>query len=354
MASLVLSPIVGVTDYRLIAIPLLLAIGLILSLGPYIYKTQEVFQKTLIFLSVPFFIVLVFLVVRQEHWQSLGLGLIGIGDGYWLLPTGLSLLTFLGALAYSGAGGNLNLAQSFYVKEKGFGMSEHSGKISSLLYKKSEKITLEGFSFEKTPENLQRFRSWWKIINQEHLIVFWGTGLVTMLSLAILSFSLNQSGQPIPSGTAFLFFESQQLAERTVTFLAPIFLIVVGLTLFSTQFSILDATSRIISENLVIINKNRFSIINLPKFYFFFLWLQIFLQIGIVLLGVAEPFTLVIIGAVLNAFSMFVYSGLILWLNTTALEKELRPVLWRKIAVLFAFLFFGLFSFVTIIKQFFP
>ena len=70
--------------------------------------------------GVPFIFVLTLILAKGSDWISLAQGLIGNGDGYWFLPVGIPLASFLGAFAYAGAGGNLNLAQSFYVKEKGY------------------------------------------------------------------------------------------------------------------------------------------------------------------------------------------------------------------------------------------
>src|SRR3989338_1956682 len=119
--------------------------------------------------------------------------------------------------------------------------------------------------------------------------------------------------------------------------------------LFGTQFSVYGSNARISSENLVIIDKNKFTTDKLPKFFYGFLWLQIFAGIIIFALGFTEPLALVVTGAVLNAISMFIYSGMILWLNLTSLEKPLRPSLIRIIGVGGAFLFYGGFSIFTII-----
>ena len=128
--------------------------------------------------------------------------------------------------------------------------------------------------------------------------------------------------------------------------------------LFGTQFSVYGSNARISSENMVIadklslassLGKARFSTDKLPKLFYGFLWLQILVGIAIFLLGFTEPLALVVTGAVLNAISMFIYSGMILWLNLTSLEKPLRPSLIRIIGVGGAFLFYGGFSIFTII-----
>lgn len=345
-SATVFSSVVGFESPRLMAIFMLLLVGLILSLGKVVYKTQEVFQKTLIFIGVPFIFLLTIIFAKGSDWQTLAYGLIGKGDGFWLIPGGLSLITFLGAFAYSGAGGNLNLAQSFYIREKEYGMGKYGGKITSLLKKSDENFNLEGKTFEVNEENLSIFKTWWKKVNLEHLLVFWLTGAIAIILLSLLSF-VTVYHQTSAGGIGFLFQEASAIVANTWPIIGVIFLAIVGTMLFSTQLSVLDATSRITSENLIIINKEKFLPKNLSKFYFIFLWSQIFLGIIILSVGFSEPMGLVTISAFLNAITMFIYTILILWLNNSTLPKELKPVWWRKVILSLVILFFGMFSLLT-------
>jgi hypothetical protein len=347
----ILAFILGVNYSPLIPIILLLIIGVALTLGPVIYKTQEIFQRSLIIIGLPFILALVLFIAKPVDWQNLAVGLIGRGESFWFLPTGISLATFLGAFAYSGAGGNLNLAQSYYVKEKGYGMGKFSGRITSILTGKKEKITLAGTTFEISPKNLKRFKTWWKRINVEHAVVFWLTGALTMVILSLLAYATVYGKLEGVSGINFVLSEARAIGQKTLPFLGTLFLLAAGAMLFSTQFSILDATSRIMSENLVILSPNRFKIEKLPLFFYIFLWTQILAGILIFSLGFTQPLMLVITGAALNAVAMFFYSGFVLWLNLTNLAKELRPGLLRIVAVFSAFIFYGVFSFFTILQN---
>ena len=73
----------GVKNTNLIAVLMLVLIGLILSFGKVVYKTQEHFQKWLIFLGVPFILLLTIFLAKGNDWQSLALGLTGKGEGFW-------------------------------------------------------------------------------------------------------------------------------------------------------------------------------------------------------------------------------------------------------------------------------
>jgi hypothetical protein len=346
-SATVLGKIIGFNNYSILAIGMLIIIGTILTLGKIVYKTQEFIQKSLIFIGVPIILCLSLLFIDWGEWPTILNGFIGRGSDFWFIPAGLPIITFLGAFAYAGAGGNLNLAQSFYIKEKKYGMGKYSGKITSLLTGEKEELTLEGKTFEINNNNIAIFKEWWKKINLEHLIVFWFTGALTIILLSLLAFFTVYENTGTLTGISFLFEEALVIGRTTLPFIGTIFLIIAGLMLFSTQLSIMDATSRIMSENLVIIDQDKFKIKNLVKYYYGFLWIQIFFSILILSMGFNEPLQLVIIGAFLNAITMFVYSSAILWLNTNSLPRVLRPKSYRVTILLIVIAFFGFFSLMT-------
>lgn len=342
----------GIPYSRYVGIALLVLLGVLYSLGHIVYKTQEKIQKTIILVGIPFIFIITLFFAKGPDWQALASGLIGKGDGFWFLPAGLPFATFLGALAYAGAGGNLNLAQSLYVKEKGYGMGKFSGRVTNILKGKLEKITLEGTTFETTPENIARFKTWWKRINIEHAIVFWITGAFTMVLLSLLAYSTVYGNPGVETSINFVIHEAAAISQRTLPALGTFFLIMAGIMLFGTQFSVYGSNSRISAENLVILDSEKFKISNLPKYFYAFLWIQLLAGVLILASGFTEPLALVVTGAVLNAISMFIYSGLVLWLNLSNLEKQLRPSLVRIIGVGSAFLFYGAFSTFTIYNRF--
>lgn len=340
----------NITDSRLVTIGLLITIGVILTLGPTLYRTVEKLQKTLIIVGVPAIFGLVFLLSGPNDWLAMGRGIIGLGDGYFLLPPGIAIASFLAAFAYSGAGGNLNLAQAFYIKEKGYGMGKYSGRITSLLTGKTEVITLEGSTFAINENNLNIFRRWWKLINLEHLIVFAATGILTILMLTLLSFITVYKHGDVSSGIGFLFLEQTVIGQLTLPVVGTGFLFLTGLMLFATQLTVFDATSRIMAENLAILLQKRFPLTHLSRYFYAILWVQIVLGIVILFLGITEPFLLLTIGAILNALAMFVALGLTVYLNVTSLPLALRPKIWRLVILLLVFLFFGGFSLYLLIQ----
>lgn len=344
----ILNEMFGLGNETLTAVFLLLLTGIVLSLGKTLYRTMEIFQKTIILAGTSFVLFLAFWLTRGVHWQAAGWGVLGKGEDYWFLPTGISLMSFLGAFAYAGAGGNLNLAQSYYVKEKGYGMGHFAEKIKSLFAKGKGEVNLEGTTFPSTTKNLTEFSRWWRVVNLEHFSVFLLLGFFTIMLMAVLSFALihDTTGARL-EGINFLFSEAQTIGERTFSFINPLFLLAVFAMLFSTQTGVLESTSRIISENVFLLLKSKKQQLNLSQGFYLALWGQIVFGIFILLSGFQEPLFLLTLAAVINAFCMFIHLGLTYYLNFKTLPSRLRPAFYRRVILFFAFVFFGFFSFLT-------
>ena len=342
--------ILGIENFKWLAILFLLIIGLILSAGKTVYGTMEKITKTIIVTGIPFIIVLVALLSTGVDWAALGSGLLGIGSGYRFLPAGISLATFLAAFAYSGAGGNLNLTQSIYIKEKGYGMGAYSQKIAGLFKNVSQrqKVKLAGEDFALTPDNIKNFKAWWKVVNLEHLLVFWLVGLVSIAMLMVLAHATTFGLIGNAEGISFVINEGVAIGEKLFPALGMLFLLVVAVMLFQTQLGVLDSTSRIMAENVAIKKIHQNKEINLSKIYFSFVWAQIVFGITLFLFNITEPKFLIVLGAVINALTMFVHIGLVNWTNYKLLAKPFQPHLLRRLILAVIFVFFGLFSTITV------
>lgn len=323
----------------LITIVLLLLTGFVLSSGKSVYATIERFQKTIILLGLPFMFFLTFVLTKMNDWQAFGWGMMGRGDGWWFFPSGVGVAAFLGAFAYSGAGGNLNLAQSYYIKEKGFGMGRYMEKISALFAGKSKPIQIEGSTFTDNQANYKRWQGWWKMVNQEHFLVFWTLGFFTIALLALLAYALVY-GQELTEGISFVFAESAAISQLTTPLFGNFFLLLSAIMLFSTQVGVLESSSRIISENTILIFHKKGRSVNLSKAFYVALWGQIGLGVLVYLFGFQEPRMLLTVSAILNAAAMMVSFALVWILNRLRLKKRYWPARWRTVVMAAAFLFF--------------
>ena len=353
-SAAILAPVLGINNSTYLAIGMLILVGLFLTLGPVLYKSVETFEKGLVIIGVPLLVLITVLVIDYLDVFALGKGLAGFGDGYFFLPRAIPLMSFLAAFAYSGAGGNLNLAQSFYIKEKGYGMGMYSGRITSLITGKQEKINIEGATFDATNRyEVAKFKKWWKVVNIEHAVVFWGLGLTTMLMLALLAYSTAYGTDNNVNGLNFVFKQAVVISATIGKAFGIIMLVLTSLFLFSTQLVVIDAVGRIVSENYAILKRSTLKSKAIPKVYYYTIWSMLSFAILVLMVGLNQPRLLIILGATLNAICMFVFAGLLIPLNKKLLPKVAQPSLVRVIIVLVTFVFFGIFSFLVIRSELF-
>lgn len=321
------------------AIFLLLVTGVIISSGRTLYKTMERVQLTLLSVGIPAIAILTLYLARTPDWQALFAGLVGHGANYQWLPKGIALGAFLGAFAYSGAGGNLNLSQSSYIKEKGFGMGKYGAKISSLIVGGGV-ARLDGELFTLSAANLSRFRRWWRLARAEHAIVFWGIGLTTILLLGVLSAATTRiGGIPGSDGLTFFFHEASVIGYSTLPVIGSIFVLVGALMLFTTQLGILESASRIIAENMLLLKYQVSEEVNASKMFYIVLWSELGFSIIFLLFGLSEPRTILTLGAILNAAAMMVAFVLTLILNRR-LPRAIQPPFIRQAILVIAGCFF--------------
>ncbi|HAI98055.1 TPA: hypothetical protein DCL30_00740 [Candidatus Peribacteria bacterium] len=340
----------GIGNVQLVGILLFLIIGCILSFGAVLYRTVERLQMILIGIGVPFIFLLTVYLVEHTDFITLAKGAVGVGEGFTFLPVGISLATFLGALAYAGAGGNLNLAQSCYIRDKGYGMGAYAHKITSLITGRHRQQTysITGNTFPPTEANVRSFRNWWRAVNMEHFLIFWVLGLFTMLTLSLLAYATTYGMSGNAEGIGFVLNEAVAVGAATTPFLSLLFLIVMGVMLIATQLTVLDSTSRIMTENVLLLRRTPSA--NVSRMYYFILWLQILFGIAVFSAGFDQPRDLIVLGAVINAFTMFSYTGLLLFLNNRFLPAALRPHPVRSLILIATFLFFGVFCTLTVLS----
>lgn len=337
-----------------LAVGLLLFTGIMLSAGRSLYKTLELFQRTIIFIGLPIIIGLVLWMAKSADWLAAAQGMVGIGDGWQFFPPMVAVTAFLGAFAYAGAGGNLNLAQSFYIREKGFGMGRYMPKISSLFRGKVNAVELEGETFADNQINHGRWRAWWWLVNTEHALVFFGLGLLSIILLSVLAYSTvyGAAHEQLTEGLSFLYLQADVLAAETWPLMRGVFLILAALMLFATQVGVLESAARIISENLAIITHRENRKVKLSLWFYAALWTEILVGIIIYAAGIQEPRFLITLSAILNAAAMMVSFILIQILNRRALRSFYRPKQIRLASLTLASLFFLFFLTLTFFETF--
>jgi len=337
----------------------LLLCGVILTAGPVVYETVERVQ----FYLVVFIIVVV---IGLAVWLAIGrpdavvaqataIVTLGYPDFIPPLDEDLTPMLLLGALAFAGAGGTMNLCQSNYIRDKGYAMGVHVGRITSPLTGNEEAISEVGYYFPHTAENLRRWRAWFRGAGWEHFSSFLLPCFVCLILLTLISYIcfFNANGQRIldPSKNkdmAFIWAQTGRLVELIGPAAKWFFLLMGVAILFTTEFGVLDAASRISTDIVKVTwlrDNPRWSE---GRLYFTFLWTEILLACGLLLLerykiniGALGLFQLT---AAMNGGVMFLYAGVLVYMNRWRLPPELRMPTWRMAILLLTVAFFGTFT----------
>lgn len=330
-----------------ITVAILLLIGVALTLAPVIYVALE----RLIFVKVAMVLTLVVLslvlVVDAATWRALPGGLTG-----GAIPGQLGYAVLLGAVAFAGAGGAQNLCQSNWIRDKGFGMGQYVPRLVSTLTgdEQASAASVCSYTFDATPDNLTRWRRWWRFANIEQVFTF---ALVSILSLTLLSMLAHAvlAGVPgLSTGAAFLEIEGRRLEAIVGGWFATLFWTVGAFSLFGTSVGVADYTSRLTADVLKS-TYFRESAVSESRLYFWLVWGLVATGCVIVLAGVNQPLALLVISACVGGTMMFMYSGLLIQLNRTYLPAPIRIRSFRLAALLWAILFFGVLAGLTIWQQ---
>ena len=326
-----------------IAIIFLVAIGLALTLSPVIYQTLEKVQMVLIGIILLFVVVAVFTATTGSAWASVVTEVPeGVGN-FWQSAQVIGAATLLGAIAFAGAGGANNLVQSNYVRDKQMGMGARIPQIVSPITGEEEAAPSLGYMFETNEENMRRWRTWWRIANQEQLITFLGLGLLITLVLSVLVYS-TVGVQDLGRDLDFIRAEGEVLSEVIAPWFGTFFYIAGFVVLFSTNIGVIDYISRLTADSLKVTFLKESTFWSESKIYVAVAWFIIVAGSIIMLTISSQPLVLLIIASAGGGVVMFFYSGMLILLNRRALPEPIKLKSWRFVIMWLVFIFFGALS----------
>ncbi|MFC7154021.1 Nramp family divalent metal transporter [Halomarina halobia] len=332
-------PGVGVTlvGWRTFGIVLMVLIWSTYQLTPLVYNVVERFQLVLVGLAIAFALLLFAVVAPFGELAAVPAGAVSVGA----LPPDRDLAVFLGGLAYAGAGGYLNLSQSLWVREKGYGMGRYQGRVKNpLIGDDPEPVQRDGFFFRPTPTNFARWREWWRVAQLEHLLTF-------VLGLLVGATALMAVARAFAAGTRASAVDMWLLEIVPAVGGAggALVYVVLFLALFTTEFAIVESFVRN-SADIVYETYGRTAGWSLSRI--FWLLLTVFAGWGVLILllpiPVEDPFSLLVVGGAMSGMMMWPYIVLTQLINVTRLPEPVQPGWARLIAMWWAAAFFGYFS----------
>jgi hypothetical protein len=336
--------------------------------GGKIYNTLQIVMSIKVFTVLGFCLFLGVFFVGLEGWIDVFSGFLKFGNmptidvngkdtvtnaltHFWSTGTlpvlALGNIAMLGAFAgYAGGGGLSNSAYGNFVRDKGWGMGSQVGAIASAVGGRGVTLSHVGKVFPITPENLQRWKSWWKYILTDQILI-WVPGCFMGMALpALMSIQFAHNSEMYGKGVTY----SQPLIaadgirqSASLGNWAPILWIaslLVGLMVFlPSQMSIVDDFARRWTD--ILWSGSRFARSRLKDNQVHYLYYSIltlyvvwsFIMVTIFLLVGDAPKLMVTVIANLNNVALGFTAFHILWINCRLLPEPLRPRWYQRIGI---------------------
>ena len=329
----------------LIGVGAFLVCAAILTFGRRIERTLELLNWILVAAILSSFLVLALLFVPSGTWAAGVLGLSGFDltrGTFDFFPVGADLFLLGALVAYSGAGGVTNIVLSNWARDRGYGMSERVGYIPCAVGGQKVNLAHNGFIFDGTPEEMRRWRGWWRIISADQWGVFCAGAILGMILPAMIYVTFLARGTDI-QGLGIAAALAQAISGTGGALLGGAIAFLGAWVLFKTQLDQLEGMVRAITDILWTGSSRLRGWRGGDVRVVYYGVLAVVVLWGIVALRMAQPFFLIQVGANMAGFVLVVGAIHLLYLNTRLLPPHIRPPMWRRVMLVAMALFYGFF-----------
>ena len=339
----ILTFLMGGGDVPLITIGILVACGIALTTSPIVYQTLERAQFFKVGLTLVFLAVAIVAAISPAAWADLPQAVTNFGRFPDSNVIPISLV--LSGLVFAGAGGVTNLAQSNWIRDKGFGMGVYIPRILSPITGEAAAAPATGSMMRQDADNIRRFHGWWAVANKEQLVSFWFICVFSITIFSTLAYS-TVFGQTIAGQANLGFIKAEGEALKTIVgpWFGTFFWVFGSLSMILVALGVIDYISRIVADVLKTVYLQQSQRWTESRIYFLVAWGTIVAGSIILQSGFNQPLLLLVISACLNGMVMFVYSILLIRLNRRGLPPALRVGGFRLAMLVFATLFYGFFA----------
>ncbi len=348
---------------------LLGAVALPVLVGGKVYNTLQIVMTAKVFIILGFCLFVGVFFVSGENWLNVFSGFLKLGtvpvagpdgrettvnvfqqycagDG-WPVLSMVNIALLAAFAGFAGGGGLSNSSYSNFVRDKGWGMGGVVGAIPSMIGGGQVKLSHVGKVFPITPENLGRWRNWWRYILTDQIFIWFpgciaGMAFPALLSLqfaphsALVGNSLEWAQSIITADGIRHFFSSSPRLGQIFWILT----ILVGLmVMLPSQMAIVDSMGRRWTDIIwsgsrrVRAEKSLYQV----KYIYFaiivgFVFWSLFCIYLFSLYGSPRLMTVMI--ANFNNLALGLTSFHLLWINRTLLPPELRPRWYSQLGVI--------------------
>jgi hypothetical protein len=304
-------------------------------LGKRTERTLEVAMWLMVAFVGGYLLLIDLTTVSWGTWGRVATGFAAFGQ----IPEGVDWALIAAFAAYSGMGGIDNAFLTNWMRDKGYGMGSTVGYIPSAF---GDRVSLspQGNVFEVDDDSLKSWRNWWKFLNVDQWGVFGLGSVLGMALMILLTLEYVGAGSAI-DGWAVANLQALGIAAVHGPIFWYVTLIAGVWVLFSTQLALVDGLPRAITDILWTSSPavRRWRGGDVRAIYYSVM--AVFAVWGCIALNLAQPLTLIIIGANVAGFTFVLESLHTLVVNRKFLPPELRPALWREASVVLCAIFYG-------------
>lgn len=305
---------------------------LIVTFGGRIERTLEIISTFTVLFIITYLLIICLWLAPAENWGGTFAGFFHFGY-FPKSEVGIDWKTLAAFAAFSGGGGLGNLWITSWIRDKGFGMGKTVGFIPTIFSGRKVSLSHVGNVFPVNGENISRWRVWWRYLFIDQGVIFVVGCLIGMFLPVLAATTLIPQGTDLTGGLSVGIEEAKALAQiggRALWFLT---LFVGFWILFGTQITIVDGFTRTVTDIIWSassrVRKWRGGNV---RFVYYGLLLA-FTVWGCIAICLVRPAFLIVVGANIGAL-IFAISGIhVVLTNRRLLPREIRPPLWREIAV---------------------
>jgi hypothetical protein len=330
-----------------IGVGLFLLCALILTFGRRIERTLEYLNWIMVSVIIGGLGILALLFVPFSTWIAAVAGFAGYDvqrGSFQFVPPGADFFLLGAFAAYCGGGGVANLTLTNWARDKGYGMSSIVGFIPAAVGGKKVALAHSGAVFKPNAASLVNWRGWWHIVRVDQWGVYFIGAILGMVLPAVLYVTFVPAGSDIRGlGIAAALAESVA-TQKGAVFGGVIAILGVWL-LFKTQLDILEAMTRAITDILWTGSTRIRAWRGGDVRVVYYTVLAVITAWGIFALRLTQPIILLALSANMAGIVFIISSIHLLYVNTRLLPVELRPPLWRCLALVALSIFYRVFLF---------
>jgi hypothetical protein len=328
-----------------IGVALFLLCALILTFGRRIERTLEYLNWIMVGVIIGGLGLLALLFVPIPTWLAGIAGFAGYNvrtSSFQFIPAGADFFLLGAFAAYTGGGGVANLTLSNWARDKGYGMSSTVGFIPAAVGGKKVALAHTGATFEPNATMLERWRGWWRIVRVDQWGVYFVGAMLGMTLPGLLYVTFVPAGSDI-RGLGIAAALAQAVATQKGAIFGGAIAILGVWILFKTQLDILEGMTRAVTDILWTGSSRIRSWRGGDVRVVYYTVLAIITVWGIIALRLTQPIVLLVLSANMAGIVFIISSIHLLYINTRLLPVELRPPLWRRLALVGLALFYGMF-----------